>query len=37
VLRAIDINHDWYPISFKAAAKLAVEGFDMLKREGHVW
>jgi transcriptional regulator with XRE-family HTH domain len=34
---AIDINHDWYPISFKAAAKLAVEGFDMLKRRGHVW
>jgi transcriptional regulator with XRE-family HTH domain len=33
---AIDINHDWYPATFGAAAKLVFEGFTMLRREGHV-
>jgi transcriptional regulator with XRE-family HTH domain len=33
---AIDINHDWYPISFRHAAKLAAKYFDMLRRKGRV-
>jgi transcriptional regulator with XRE-family HTH domain len=31
---AIDINHDWYPATFGAAAKLVLEGFTMLGRKG---
>jgi len=33
---AIDINHDWYPASFTAAAKLIYQGFKTLKDAGRL-
>jgi transcriptional regulator with XRE-family HTH domain len=36
VPNAVDINHDWYPATWKHAAQLVKEGFLTLRRGGHV-
>lgn len=33
---AIDINHDWYPVSLRAAGEIFFDGFNTLKRAGRL-
>lgn len=33
---AIDINHDWYPWSWRSAIQLAQEGFETLRAAGRI-